>query len=200
VRIAELSPPARDGFAALRERRPQYVDRLLQGSGAAGFPRPHVSDIGPLDLDLLWAEFFATGDTAPVLRIISVLDGKDLVRERLDQWLRDNSGFWGRRRIAKFRPLLIRCVFPVDYENCRMEEGVDLDLPVALNAKNPQLRFDELPIKLSIPECIRLAVKSAAVWSLRSIAEKHERVAEICAVEAKRPGGMARQLLAPKLR
>jgi len=39
-----------------------------------------------------------------------------------------------------------------------------------------------------------LATKGAAVWSLRLNARDHERVAEIVAVEARRPGGPARLL------
>lgn len=197
-RIAELSPEARAGFMQLRDRHRQYIDRILDAPRAADFPRPRASDLGALDLDLLWAEFFVSGEAVPVLRIISVLDGEDLVRERLAHWLRMQiSGFWGRRRIEKLKPMFVRCVFPIDYEHGSIEEGVDLDVHVAVNARSGNLKFSELPFELSQAECVRLAVKSAALWSLRANAAVHERVAEICAVEATRQGGCARQLLAP---
>ena len=38
-------------------------------------------------MDLLWVEFFATGNLAPLLRIIGVLDEPDIVRAKLTQWL-----------------------------------------------------------------------------------------------------------------
>ena len=199
ARIAMISPEARHGFLDLRSRDPAYVNLLLRGPADLDFPACSATEIGPGDLDLLWAEFFVTGDPGPVRRIVGVLDGSDRVREFLGSWLRDQGQtFFGRRAIARFRPMLVRCQFPIEYESHSIDEGVDLDVHVALNAQGGRLKFDELPFKLSVDELVRLAVKSAAVWSLVSLARDHERVAESCASEATQPGGAARRLLQPR--
>lgn len=196
ARIAMISAEARLGFERLRARQPHYVDRVLQGPTDPSFPRPSASELGPLDLDLLWSEFFVTGHSAPVLRIVSVLDGADLVRERLGRWLRDkSSGFWGKRAIAKYRPMLVRCQFPIDYDAGTISQGVDLDVHVALNAKSGNLKFSELPIELSTQELIHLSTKSAALWSLRTLSKEHKPVSEICALAAAQAGGVARRML-----
>ena len=43
---------------------------------------------GPTDLDLLWADFFVTGEYAPIARILDVLDRPDGLRRRLENWLK----------------------------------------------------------------------------------------------------------------
>jgi hypothetical protein len=199
TRIAELLPAARAGFTALSPLHPEYVAALLQGSRHPNFPRPNAANPSPGDLDLFWAEFLVTGDEAPVRSIVAVLDSPDLVRERLTKWLKDTgTGFFGRRTIAKFQPVLVRCTFPIDYDARRVDGPLDCDLHVALNAKNGKLKFAELPFVLTQEELIHLATKSAAVWSLRVQAQQHELVARICDEEAKRPGGAARSHLATR--
>lgn len=188
---------ARSGFAALAPLQPKYVAALLEGSRNPQFPRvsPHMTE--PVDLDLLWSEFLVTGDTTPVHRVVAVLDWPDLVRARLTTWLQETgTGFFGRRTIAKFQPLLTRCSFPINYETRTVEGPLDCDIHVALSAKQGNLKFAELPFPLAHEELIRLAMKSSAVWSLRALAQQHELVARICDEEATRPGGAARVHLA----
>lgn len=194
ARIAELVPEAREAFARLRDQQPAYLDRVLQG--VRGVVDPYAEITGATELDLLWVEFFVTGELTPLRRIVGVLDGEDLVRKRLSAWLRtESASFFGRRRIAKLKPLFIRCVMPIDYEAATIEDGVDMDVHVALAARKGNLKFAELPIELTQADCVRLAVKSAALWSLHANAKHHERVAEFCAAEATRPGGAARLVL-----
>lgn len=91
-----------------------------------------------------------------------------------------------------YREAFIRWGVPIDYERCRIDEPLDMDLQVALLAQRHQLKFDELPVRLQEAEVVQLAMKSAAVWSLRSFARDHPVVARLCAVEATKPGGAAR--------
>ena len=89
----------------------------------------------------------------------------------------------------------IRCCYPIDYGLRTIDGPVDLDLHVALLARNGKLRFDELPIPLTSQELVRLSMKSAALWSLLSMAQQHDIVALVCDQESKKPGGTARQHL-----
>ena len=73
---------------------------------------------------------------------------------------------------------------------------VDLDLHVALLARSGNLKFDDLPVHLSSEELLRLAMKSAALWSLKSFAQRNQIVARLCHEESKKPGGAARLRLA----
>jgi hypothetical protein len=147
-------------------------------------------------MDLLWVEFFVTGQRAPVQRIVRVLDEPDVVREKLCNWLRETgNGFFGKRKLAKYVPVFARCAIPVRLETLDIDGPLDVDLSVALAAKNAGFKFAELPVQLTQAEVTRIAAKSAAVWSLRANAAVHAPVAELCAVEAGRPGGAARPLL-----
>jgi hypothetical protein len=155
----------------------------------------------PEVLDRLWGEFIDTGDEAAVRRIVSVLDWDDLVRIRLQAWL---SGIrpesWSTAPHRDYQQLLVACCFPIDYDNRSVDGPVDLDIHVALLARSHKLKFADLPIPLSPKELVRLAMKSAALWSLLAMAKQHEVVAQICETESKRSGGAARLHLAAAAR
>jgi hypothetical protein len=152
----------------------------------------------PEELDLLWVTFFVTGDLAPVLRLVGVLDEPDLVRAKLSDWLRETGdGFFGKRKLARFVPVFARCAIPVRVDALEIGGPLDLDVSVALAARAGQLKFTELPVPISRAEALRIAAKSAAVWSLRVNAAAHAPVARVCALEATKPGGAARLLLSP---
>ncbi len=150
----------------------------------------------PMILDLLWGEFIDSGNLAAVRRIVSVLDWEDLVRSRLQSWLSEiRPQMWAQTPYKDYQRLLIRCLFPIDYDRRSIDGSVDLDIHVALLARGHKLKFAELPIALSPKELVRLGMKSAALWSLSSMAEQHDSVAVICDQESKKPGGAARILL-----
>ena len=137
------------------------------------------------------------GNLAPVLRIVGVLDEPDLVRAKLAQWLREmGTGFFGKRTLGRFAPVFARCMIPVRLEARAIDGPLDVDLSVALAARAGKLKFAELPVPLSGAELLRIAAKSAAVWSLRANAAVHVRVAELCEIEATKQGGAARAHLA----
>jgi hypothetical protein len=147
----------------------------------------------PEILDLFWADFTNTGTVAAVLRIVSVLDGDDLVRSRLQAWLSEiRPEMWVMSPYKEYQQLLARCSFPIDYDRRSIGGPLDLDLHVSLLARSRELKFAELPIPLSPRELVRLAMKSAACWSLLSMAQQHDAVARVCEQESKKPGGAAR--------
>ncbi len=197
ARMAMISPEVRAAFASLQSRHPRIVQAVLTGFDDPQFPRVGSGPPSPEEMDLLWVEFFITGDLAPVRRIVAVLDEPDRVRERLTAWLRQTgTGFWGKRKFKAYLPVFARCSFPIRFEESCIDGPLDLDLSVALTAKAGQLKFAELPIKLSTDELTRVAAKSAAVWSLRAVAAKHPLVANLLVEESTRPGGAARTHLA----
>ena len=147
----------------------------------------------PEILDSLWAEFKKSGNVAAVLRIVSVLDWEDRVRNRLDSWLREiRPEMWAVAPYRDYRQLLIRCYFPIDYDKRSIGGPLDLDLHVALLARKGKLKFAELPVSLSTQELVRLTIKSAALWSLLSMAQQNTVVALLCEQESKNSGGAAR--------
>lgn len=151
----------------------------------------------PEMLDRLWSHFSSTGDLTAVYRIVSVLDWPDLVRQRLNKWLTDTPDeMWTDDRYHDCQQLFIQCVFPINCANRTIDGPLDLDLHVALMAQSGNLQFKELPIDLSPSELVRAAMKSAALWSLRSFSQHNHIVARLCDEEATKPGGAARALLA----
>ena len=90
-----------------------------------------------------------------------------------------------------YRQLLIRCLFPIDYDQRSIDGPLDLDLHVALLARDGKLKFAELPVLLSTKELLQLGMKSAALWSLLSMAQQHESVALLCVQESPKPGSAA---------
>jgi len=142
----------------------------------------------PEMLDQLWSAYMETKNIHFVMKIVSVLDWGDRVREHLEAWLQQTSSaehFEYRQRLADW-------MFPIDYENQTIERPLDLDIHVALLAKNGELKFDELPVQLPMEVLICLSMKSAALWSLLSISKDDTQVAETCKREARKKGGVAR--------
>jgi len=151
----------------------------------------------PESLDLLWAHFIATENEKVIARIASVLDWKDVTRQRLQTWLANvPSESWAEEPNSQYREMFIRCYFPINYEEGTIDGPVDLDLHVALLAHNGQLKFNQLPVHLTQDELFHLAMKSAALWSLTSMAQQNQVVARLCIDESKIPGGAARLHLA----
>ncbi len=150
----------------------------------------------PLDhpqiLDELWAAYIGTKNVDFVLRIISVLDLVDRVRERLNNWLQQTTP----REYLGFQQQLAKWSFPIDFESRSVGGPVDLDLHVALLARGGLLKFSEFPVQIPTEEQVHLAMKSAALWSLTSMSRKDPQVAEICRRESRTPGGAARPHLA----
>jgi hypothetical protein len=200
ARIAAISPAARAAFEGMRPRGGWYVtvvDELLAAPAHTEFPQPLTMPIvHPAVLDLLWAEFGVSGDLTCVQRVVSVLDWEDGVRRRLQEWL-DGAGSvdWEQAPYCDYRQTFVRCVFPIKYDSRSIDGPVDLDLQVALLLRRGRLKVETLPIELTTEELLHLAMKSAALWSLRSFARTDAEVARLCAEEAIKPGGAARRHL-----
>ena len=139
-----------------------------------------------LDLDLLWAEFLATGEKEPVFRIIEVFNRPDLLREKLQEWLNtERPGF--RRWRAKRRLARLPGSFGLRLEpaGTRVATLEDLDCRLALDGvQTVPGRADKiralLPVQFGAEDLNYIWVKGAAKWSVASNACKHPIVLAAC--------------------
>jgi hypothetical protein len=200
ARISQVSEAARSAFEpilrAFEGPNAEIAQRLLQVASDAAFPNAlQVPIQRPENLDLLWGEFFVTGQAEPIKLIFSTLDWNDRVRQRMEAWLRETSLFGGSKRRAAVSTLASAGV-AVDLERKTIVSTGDLDCTCFSLAEQRVPIFKMLPFELTPAEVTALATKGAALWSLRLNAREHERVAEVCRIEAQRPGGSARLLAA----
>ena len=194
--ISQRSEEARAAFAPLLQGytgpHAPVAQRLLD---------PALPDVlrvpleRPETLDLLWAEFFVTGEPAAVERIFTALDDVDHVRRRLDAWLAEKALF-GKAKRRETAAALASAGLVVDLERRVIVSAGDLDCLCFAIAEKRVPIFKLLPFELPPAELMRLATKASAVWSLRLNARDHERAAAIVAAQAQRAGGPARRLAA----
>jgi hypothetical protein len=196
VRISQVSEAARDAFEpilrAFEGPHAELVQRLLRVARDPTFQtalQAPLTDCG--FLDLLWGEFFVTGRAEPIERIFSTLDRDDRVRGRLEAWLRERSLFGGSKRRAT-AATLASAGLVVDLERKLIVSTGDLDCLCFSIARQSVPIFKMLPFDLTPDEVNTLGMKASALWSLRLNARDHEKVAEVCRIEAQRPGGPAR--------
>lgn len=194
-RIASLYEEAYSQFSDLQ---PEFADNeflnyLFAQLNEGSYEEP-VQEIStdPIILDVVWSEFFITGDMQPLKQIVSVLDWPDIVRQKLDAWVKARDP---KLALGDTETLLHDCMFPIDFEKQIINEPVDLDIHVALCARAGELKFAQLPIDLSENELIHLAMKSAAIWSLTSNSRTHQIVAEFCKAETEGSGAARRHLV-----
>lgn len=153
------------------------------------------------DLDLLWCEFRATGNTEPVLRIIDVLERPDRIRIQLKEWLRESPPegrlfrfLWTLRRKRLARRLRVEASILCDLDRCEILSPQDLDCHcvmqgMTLNQERAQKIAKLLPFS-PYGEDAHLSFKAAARWSLASHTWQHSIVWDLCKSEAtKRTGG-----------
>ncbi len=184
ARISQSSEPARDAFEPILRGfegpHAEIAARLLQVPSDAAFPNALQLPIErPEHLDLLWAEFFVTGEVAPVERIGGALDGDDRVRRRLEVWVREASLF-GRAKRRATAAALADAGLVVDLDRKVIVTTGDLDLACFAIAERRIRIFELLPFGLTPEEVMTFGLKGAALWSLRLNAQIHPKVAELC--------------------
>ncbi len=73
------------------------IERILESGVPSGISEPLRSTVSSgLDLDLLWVEFFVSGNDKAIRRIIQVLERPDQIREELNGWLRSERSWLQR--------------------------------------------------------------------------------------------------------
>jgi hypothetical protein len=156
------------------------------------------------DLDLSWAEFFVTGDTAPVERIIAVVDWPDVVRERIERGLRQPAivRFLGAGLHQRLRPsvparVIRRLGIAVDWQRRVVQTQEDVDwlclAPLFFDQPSPAWRL--ISTYLSEEQRRIAGIRGAAIWSVGANAIDHVRVLETCESRLATRSGPARLTL-----
>ena len=143
------------------------------------------------DLDRLWFEFLATGNTAALIRLVDVLEWPDRILTLLESSLKMNSRRKEiTRRLWKDASILCRS------ETGEVLSAQDLDCHFALNQLNfDQDRFKKFLALLPMPfegDLNYVSVKAAAKWSLASNAKQHSLVLSAVEAEAAKRKGRCR--------
>ena len=195
-RIAQISAPHRKAFEALLSglsgRRAEFVRIVVDAPDSATFPNALDRPVtAAYDLDLLWAEFFVSGASEPVLRIVRTLDWEDQARRRLLAWLQKRPLFGRSKRQAAVEKLA-SAGLRLDLNGKRILSEGDLDCLCGSIGKRGFPIFELLPYSVAEQDRNAVFVKGAALWSLKLNSRDHEIVRTICAEERDRPGGLAR--------
>ncbi len=147
-------------------------------------------------LDYLWSEFAATGNPVVIERMIGVLDWDDVVRNCLQEWLAGLSPEdLASAQYQEDRKRLVDLGFPV--EGMEVQGKLDLDLYTAFLIRDGELKFSLFPFEVPYESALRLGIKSAALWSLRSFSARDDLVARLCKEASRASGGAGRTLLLP---
>ncbi len=137
----------------------------------------------PTDLDLLWTEFFISGNELAINKIIDTLDFPEILRPRIHQKLdEDDRGLINSKLIDLLSSELNVKIDPMTTKVLNQE---DLDNLMVRELRNPRGDKDALRSLLKMLEVenadlFYMAIKGAAVWSLRSNARQHPAVMDIC--------------------
>jgi hypothetical protein len=143
----------------------------------------------PTGNDLLWAEFVLTGSREPIVRLIDHLERLDIIRARLQAWLKSPitrffAARWYREHTCE--KLRLSAGIVCDPRRKKIETQGDLDclcmmqgLYLASAAQTTEVR-DALPFDLSDSDLELIGVKASAKWSLASNANRHPLVFATC--------------------
>jgi hypothetical protein len=157
--------------------------------------RPLPRDLparSPTDLDLLWTDFLISGEYAPVSRILDVFDQPDLVRAKIDAFLKkhpeqrtDLFGVLESLGMAQSGPPAKLADGDLDLRFVDVLQSTEKPPPPGAARKFNQMlglkRGDYMTV---------IAVKGAARWAAQSNLRRHPRLREVLKEhEKERPPG-----------
>ena len=167
----------------------QDIQNILNGGAFPQF-NPLTREIRDgADLDILWAEFFVTGNKEPILKIIDTLGWPDRFKSRLLDWsVKKHSN--NEKRVLD-RLLNQETRMNVDLDRMNIKDMTDLDclFSAQLQFRQPDKKRRESIKKLrnilniTDEDILYMVVKGAALWSLQSNAQQHPKVLEYCKQE-----------------
>lgn len=159
--------------------------KLLDSALKQKFPLPYSpieTDVtSSNDLDMLWAEFFVTGDTEAVSKIIHVINRDDLFLAKVNNYLKTHHS---DKEIAEFKETLFNNIgIELTIEHNRVVTDRDIDIQYCENTVSGQYAVEgnkhvRLLLGISDEEFYNLALKNVALWGVRSNAMNHKAVAE----------------------
>jgi len=133
----------------------------------------------PLDLDLLWIDFYVTGDYAPIEQLLNVLDRPDLIRDKIASTVTANP-----QAKASLMPVF-KTLGMTDPKNPERLSEVDLDYlasvrrPGAKGEMADALTALTNQLGLTREDWIGIIMKGAVNWSMRSNTKQHRRLVEL---------------------
>ena len=137
---------------------------------------PLTADItNSTELDILWSIFFATGDSAPIRKIASVLAWKDIFKHKI-------TTFTGTKEQKK-ELIKLLSDFNIKYNNEEPDAPMgDCGISVLDNRTMPSENVKKLVKMLNITgeEAYRTAIKYSAFWSLATNLNRHPPVRAEC--------------------
>lgn len=170
----------------------QDIQNVLNGDIPIKF-NPLIQEVKDgVDLDFLWAEFFVTGDKEPIVKIIDTLGWPDRFKSRLQEW-RAKKHSDNEKRILD-NMLNRRMQMNVDLDRMYMKGTADLDClfsaQLQFHSSDKKQRDSIKKIRkimnISDEDILYMAVKGAAMWSLQSNAQQHQKVLKYCRQEFER--------------
>ena len=137
---------------------------------------PLTADItNSTELDILWSIFFATGDSAPIRKIASVLAWEDIFKHKI-------TTFTGTKEQKK-ELIKLLSDFDIKYNNEEPDAPMgDCGISVLDNRTMPSENVKKLVKMLNITgeEAYRTAIKYSAFWSLAANLNRHPPVRTEC--------------------
>ncbi|AIW89604.1 hypothetical protein JO41_07185 [Treponema sp. OMZ 838] len=138
---------------------------------------PLTADIrNATELDILWSIFFATGDSAPIQKIASVLAWEDIFKDKI-------TAFKGTKE-QKDELIKLLSDFDIKYNNGKPDALMeDCDISVLDKYREHPESFKQLINILDITgeELYRASIKYSAFWSLAGNLNRHAPVRTECA-------------------
>lgn len=137
---------------------------------------PLTADItNSTELDILWSIFFATGNSAPIRKIASVLAWEDIFKHKI-------TTFTGTKEQKK-ELIKLLSDFNIKYNNEEPDAPMeDCGISVLDNRTMPSENVKKLVKMLNITseEAYRTAIKYSAFWSLATNLNRHPPVRTEC--------------------
>lgn len=201
VRIAEVYPAARE---LLAKKQGDAPEELKQALDVVLSPPDELNNAGylpesiqsPGEMDLCWAEFLVTGDTASVEPILAVLDRVDKTRAFLAEALSDGKLELNDQQRMELQHVGIGLGKLSDNGGWEVMTPGDTDLFLSLGVKDGHEVCKSVFAAMEESLRLHVACKGAAVWSLRANASMHGTIRLFCDSAAKQEGGFGRTLLA----
>jgi hypothetical protein len=139
------------------------------------------------DLDMLWAEFMATGEAKAVERVIEVLGRPDVTRRHFEEYLGSGAVKGDDGLVAAIRNNLWVLA---DTKMGKILSSKDLDISLSVFALRPEhpreaVAFIRESLGMSNGDMYKAALKGSVAWSLMSNAAEHPRVLAICTESAR---------------
>jgi hypothetical protein len=205
VRIAEVYPQIREYLSgcvpAANEDQQKALSLILdppEGVREAEYLPDEIQSPG--EMDLCWGEFLVTGSLDPIEKVMVVLDREDLTRGIIDELLTPPESPQLVLDDAEREELAtIGIALGLADKRWRIASPGDIDILLWFGLKDQNVTCARIAAAMSQDQLVHLANKGAALWSLRANAEQHGKIRLYCEQQARKDGGIGRQLIVPEL-